>query len=72
MSTKIAQEKMGNKVLKTSEGLIKYNKVEYSIEGWAQNETDYLRSAMSYTSSVDLIEYKKSSWVKVNTQRFNN
>ena len=72
MSTKIAQEKMGNKVLKTSEGLIKYNKVEYSLEGWAQNETDYLRSAMSYTSSVDLIEYKKSSWVKVNTQRFNN
>ena len=71
MSTKVAQAKMGNTTLKTSEGIIKRNKVKYSLSSWVENETDYLRSAMSYTDSRTLKEYKEASWVKINMLRFN-
>lgn len=54
-----------NNRLKTSEGTIKQNKVTFSIEGWAENETDALRSAMSYTNSKNLEDYKNSQWVVV-------
>lgn len=76
-STKLAQKIMGaangdNFVkTKTSEGLIKYQKVEYDIKGWAENETDYLRSAMSYTNSRTLEEYKDSEWVRITNIRYN-
>lgn len=78
MSTKIAQaliNKTNNtetKKLKTSEGLLKYQKVEYTIAGWAENETDFLRSAMSYTNSRNLDEYKDSSWVQISKIAYNN
>ena len=71
MSTKIAQSIINQanstetKHLKTSEGLLKYQKVEYNISGWAENETDFLRSAMSYTNSHNLEEYKDSQWVQI-------
>lgn len=77
-STKIAQSivamanKQTNVKLKTSEGLVKYQKVEYDIKGWAENETDYLRSAMSYTNSRTLEEYHNSDWVKITQIRYNN
>lgn len=57
MSTKKAQKEMGNNVLKTGEGLITYQAVEYTIEGWADNFISYLRSAMSYTSSFNLNDF---------------
>lgn len=78
MSTKIAQALIASantqevKNLKTSEGLFKYQKVEYDIKGWAENETDFLRSAMSYTDSRTLSEYKESKWVRITTIRYNN
>lgn len=78
MSTKIAQaivnqaNSQETKKLKTSEGLLKYQKVEYTISGWAENETDYLRSAMSYTDSYDLKEYKDSEWVQISKIAYNN
>lgn len=53
--------------LKTAEGLVKYQKVEYTLDSWVENETDYLRSAMSYTNSHNLNEYKDSKWVQVNS-----
>ena len=71
MSTKIAQSLINQansietKKLKTAEGLLKYQKVEFDIAGWAENETDYLRSAMSYTNSKTLDEYKNSQWVQI-------
>lgn len=71
MSTKIAQSLINDangietKKLKTAEGLLKHQKVEYDIAGWAENETDYLRSAMSYTNSRTLEEYKDSQWVQI-------
>lgn len=57
--------------LKTSEGLVKYQNVEYSIKDWAENECDYLKSAMSYTNSKDLESYKDSNWVKTNSLNYN-
>ena len=78
MSTKIAQSiinqanSVETKKLKTAEGLLKYQKVEYDIKGWAENETDYLRSAMSYTNSRNLDEYKESQWVQISKIVYNN
>lgn len=78
MSHKIAQaiinqaNSQETKKLKTSEGLLKYQKVEYNLNGWAENETDYLRSAMSYTDSYDLEEYKDSEWVQISKIAYNN
>ena len=77
MSTKRAQQQINsadtkaiNKT-KTSEGLVKLQEVEYDIKGWAENETDYLRSAMSYTDSRTLDDYKKSNWVRLTQIRYN-
>lgn len=57
MSTKKAQKEMGNVALKTGEGLITYQPVEYTIEGWTENFISYLRSAMSYTNCFTLNEF---------------
>ena len=67
MSTKYAQiETQSNQNLKTSEGLIKIQKVEYTLKQWVDNEESYLRSAMSYTNSFTLDDYKESQWVRIN------
>ena len=50
---------------------IKHNKVSFSIHGWSENETDALRSAMSYTNSKTLEEYKNSKWVVVMNVPYN-
>jgi len=78
MSTKKAQKSIldGNGIrskgnLKTSEGIILHQKVEYSIMGWMRNEMDYLRSAMSYTNSRTLDEYKDSEYVVLNEINYN-
>ena len=60
-----------NNKLKTSEGTIKRNKVSLSISGWSENETDALRSAMSYTNSKNLEEFKESKWVIVMNVPYN-
>jgi len=57
MSTKEVQKNWGNKVLKTSEGVVRKNKVEYTLQGWAKNFADYLKSAMSYSDSRSLNEF---------------
>ena len=63
MSTKQAQQNIDkNAKLKTAEGKVFYQKVEYNLSGWVENETDYLRSAMSYTNSRNLYEYKESKY----------
>jgi IMP dehydrogenase/GMP reductase len=64
MSTKEAQKNIDeNARLKTSEGKVFYQKVEYDLAGWVENESDYLRSSMSYTNSRNLDEHKESRWV---------
>lgn len=57
MSTKEVQRILGNDRLKTSEGIVKYNKVEYTLSGWVENFTDYLKSNMSYCGRETLEEF---------------
>lgn len=57
MSTKQAQLALGNKNPKTSEGIIKRQKVEYTLSNWVENFEAYLRSAMSYTNSRTLADF---------------
>lgn len=57
MSTKEVQRDWGKSNIKTSEGITKYNLVEYTFESWIENFEDYLRSCMSYTNSKNLDEF---------------
>jgi IMP dehydrogenase/GMP reductase len=63
MSTKEVQKKWGKDKLITSEGISKYNKVEYTLNKWIENLQDYLKSAMSYTNSKTLEEFKETEYV---------
>ena len=74
MSTKEVQKKWGRGIIKTSEGIIKTNQVEYTLEQWVENFTDYLKSAMSYTNSKTLKEFRESEFVFITgnaLKRFN-
>ena len=54
MSTKEVQKLWGKEDLTTSEGVVRRNEVEYTIEGWIHNFESYLKSAMSYTGKKEL------------------
>jgi len=64
MSTKEVQMSWGKKTPTTSEGVVKEQMVEYTVEGWVNNFQSYLKSAMSYTGKKELhqfiggVEYK--------------
>lgn len=57
MSTKEVQKKWGKQNIKTSEGISEIRQVEYTLSGWTENFKHYLRSAMSYTDSMDLSKF---------------
>jgi IMP dehydrogenase/GMP reductase len=57
MSTKEVQKEWGNTELKTSEGVVRYREVEYTLKGWVDNFKSYLRSAMSYSGAMNLNEF---------------
>ena len=57
MSTKEVQKKWNKETLTTSEGVVRTNKVEYTLEGWIKNFDSYLRTAMSYTGKKELHEF---------------
>ena len=57
MSTKQAQKAMGRTTFRTSEGVVRFRKVEYSLQGWVENFEHYLRNAMSYSNSKTLDEF---------------
>jgi IMP dehydrogenase/GMP reductase len=57
MSTKEVQKSLGRNELKTSEGISKIQPVEYTLSGWIENFSDYLKSAMSYTDCLTLGEF---------------
>jgi GMP reductase len=67
MSTKEVQQKMGAKVLKTAEGIVKYQKVEYTLVKWIENFESYLRSNMSYTNSSNLENFIGEVEFTINT-----
>lgn len=57
MSTKKAQMEMGKEKLRTAEGIIKEQKVEYTLDKWCENFIDYLTSTMSYCGYSTLEKY---------------
>lgn len=57
MSTKQAQKAMGKTQFKTSEGVVRYRKVEYYLSGWVENFQHYLRNAMSYANAKTLNDF---------------
>ena len=57
MSTKEVQKKWGNEITKTSEGVTRYRRVEYTLGQWCENFEHYLRSAMSYSGAQNLKEF---------------
>jgi len=57
MSTKGAQKAMGKTSFKTSEGVVRYRKVEYHLTGWVENFKHYLKNAMSYNNANSLDEF---------------
>lgn len=74
MSTKEVQRKWGKQKLTTSEGIVKTNKVEYTLSSWVDNFKDYLKSSMSYTNSSTLDEFKGSEFIFITEnalRRFN-
>lgn len=70
MSTKEVQKFWDKKDLRTGEGISKYNKVEYTLSGWCDNFKDYLKSAMSYTNSENLKQFRETEWVKISKNSF--
>ncbi len=48
MSTKKSQKLMGNTTFKTSEGVVKKQQVEYTLDQWVENFRDYFKSTLSY------------------------
>ena len=71
MSTKEVQKKWGRENLKTSEGIVKTNPVEYTLSQWTENFIDYLKSAMSYTNSRTLEEFRDSKFVFITENALN-
>lgn len=57
MSTKEVQKEWGCKNVKTSEGVVRFRRVEYKLHQWCENFEHYLRSAMSYTGAHNLKEF---------------
>lgn len=72
MSTKGAQKALGNKILKTSEGVTRYYDVEYTLPQWVENFESYLRSAMSYSNANSLGNFiGKADIAQVSQNAFN-
>lgn len=65
MSTKEVQRKWGKETLRTSEGISKENIVEYKLEDWVENFSDYLKTAMSYCGKMDIVFFKNISFVLI-------
>jgi NAD(P)H-dependent flavin oxidoreductase YrpB (nitropropane dioxygenase family) len=57
MSTKEVQKTWGKGNLTTSEGVVRTHQVEYTLNGWVENFTDYLKSAMSYCDKKTLPDF---------------
>ena len=75
MSTKEVQKKWGAKKTKTSEGVVRFRRVEYRLDKWCENFEDYLRSAMSYSGAHNLKEFiGRAEFVQISSnayKRFN-
>lgn len=72
MSTKEVQKKWGKETLTTSEGVVRFRKVEYRLDKWIENFEDYLRSAMSYSDAYTLDEFiGKANIIRISDNAYN-
>jgi hypothetical protein len=71
LSTKEIQREWGRDEIKTSEGIVKYNPIKYRISSWKENFIDYLKSAMSYTASNTLQEFRNAKINIISQNSFN-
>lgn len=67
MASREGQIAMNGAKTKTSEGVKKSLEVEYTMEGWTKNFSDYMRSAMSYVGAKNLHQFRNSRLI-VNSQ----
>ena len=72
MASREGQIAMNGEKTKTSEGVKKLLKVEYTMKGWITNFTDYLRSAMSYIGAETIDVLKEVAVLVVNSQNATN
>ena len=71
MSTKEVQRENDKKNVRTSEGIVKYNRIKYDLNSWLENFNHYLRSAMSYCNSEDLDDFiGKQNYIKISNQAY--
>lgn len=75
MSTKEVQREWGKENVRTSEGIVKWNRVRYDLKGWLENYEHYLRSAMSYTGCSTIDQFiGQQSYIQITSnayKRFN-
>lgn len=72
MSTKEVQKDWGKINMRSSEGIVKEQLVEYTVSGWVENFCDYLRSSMSYCGAKNLNEFiGQAQYVMVTNNAFN-
>ena len=72
MSTKEVQKKWGNENIKTSEGVVRYKEVEYTLAQWVDNFESYLRSAMSYCNARTLSDFvDNAEFINITPNAFN-
>ena len=67
MASREGQIALSGAKTKTSEGIKKTLKVEYTMEGWTKNFIDYLRSAMSYVGAETLDAFRVLATVIINS-----
>ena len=71
MSTKSAQKAMGKTNFKTSEGVVRFRRVEYRLTGWIENFNHYLRNAMSYCDAKTLDRFiGKTNAIQITTRAY--
>jgi GMP reductase len=72
MSTKEVQKKWGKITLTSSEGVIRFRRVKYSLNQWVNNFEDYLRSSMSYSNANNLEEFiGNAETIRITDNAFN-
>lgn len=70
MSTKKAQTEISGEATKTAEGIETLVPIKYKLSGWIDNFISYLRSAMSYTNSRNLAEFKNTKYEQISANAF--
>lgn len=68
MASREGQIALNGSKTKTSEGIKKVVTVDYTMHGWCENFTDFLRSSMSYVGSECLYMFKKSAIIVINSK----